>query len=270
VKVPVDAEFVVADLSAVGEQYLDIRPRTSAGPYLKDGSVITQPVVTPLPAWQVFAGVQKLLKQVDPADIATISRETQAIFGPGDVNLSAFAHEVNTTFTWVNKLSPTVFAMIEEGKTPLSTLSDLAPDFRTFALNARTLTQTLKANDPALAKLIDQGATVLPVVTDMVDQITPVLVKLTDDGTPVAVMASQHLRGLKSWYKWTPDQLKAMSSATRDNHAWTVLVLTTANNCFYGPVGTPYSTKGDLPLSAKCTTKDPHVQQRGSQYVPKQ
>ena len=38
--IPVDSDVVVANLSAAGEQYLDIRPRHSGGPYLSDGAVI--------------------------------------------------------------------------------------------------------------------------------------------------------------------------------------------------------------------------------------
>ncbi|MGN6162021.1 MAG: MlaD family protein [Marmoricola sp.] len=270
VSVPVDSELVVADLSAVGEQYVDIRPRTAAGPFLHDGSVISQAVVTPLPAWQVFANVQRLLGQIDPQDLASISREAGAIFGPGDVHLRSFAHEVDTTLTWIDQLSPTYFALLDQARTPLRTMADLGPEFRTFALNARSLAQALRASDPTLARLIDQGAAVLPLVTDLVHQTTPVVVHLLADGTPVAVMASRHLPGLKSWYQFTPEQLKAMATATRDHSAWVVLVLSPAKNCLYGPTVSPYQKNVALPTSAKCTTRDPHLQQRGSQYVPHQ
>lgn len=270
VPVPIDSQIVVADLSAVGEQYIDIRPRTAAGPFLHDGSVIAQAVVTPLPAWQVFAGVQRLLSQISPTDLASISREVGAIFGPGDVHLRAFADEVDTTLTWVDQLSPTYFALLEHAKTPLSTLAGLSSGFRTFALNARSLALALRAGDPALARLIDQGAVVLPVVTDLVQQTTPVVVHLMADGTPLAIMASRHLPGLQHWYQFTPAQLRAMATATRDGSAWTVLVLTPANNCLYGPTVSPYQRDVALPMSARCTTHDPHVQQRGSQYVPQQ
>lgn len=270
VAVPVDSEIVVADLSAVGEQYLDIRPRTAAGPFLHDGSTISQAVVTPLPAWQVFASVQRLLNQISPSDVASISREVGAIFRPGDVDLRAFAHQVDTTFTWVDQLSPTYFALLEKARTPLSTVAGLSPDFRTFALNARSLAIALRAGDPTLARLIDEGAVVLPLVTDLVKQTTPVVVHLMADGTSMAVMAARHLPGLESWYAFTPAQLRAMATATRDGTAWTVLVLTPANNCLYGPTVSPYQRDVALPTSARCTTRDPHLQQRGSQYVPQQ
>ncbi|WP_137022912.1 MlaD family protein, partial [Streptomyces albus] len=41
-RIPTDLEAVVANLSAVGEQYLDLRPDTGDGPYLAEGSVIRQ------------------------------------------------------------------------------------------------------------------------------------------------------------------------------------------------------------------------------------
>ena len=43
-KIPADLEADVRSVSAVGEQYVDLRPRTDSGPYLRDGSVITKDV----------------------------------------------------------------------------------------------------------------------------------------------------------------------------------------------------------------------------------
>ena len=39
-KIPADLQAEVRSVSAVGEQYVDLRPRTDSGPYLEDGSVI--------------------------------------------------------------------------------------------------------------------------------------------------------------------------------------------------------------------------------------
>ena len=38
--IPADSEVVVANLSAAGEQYLDLRPRSAGGPYLTDGAAL--------------------------------------------------------------------------------------------------------------------------------------------------------------------------------------------------------------------------------------
>jgi virulence factor Mce-like protein len=41
-KIPADLQADVRSVSAVGEQYVDLRPRTDSGPFLKDGSVIAK------------------------------------------------------------------------------------------------------------------------------------------------------------------------------------------------------------------------------------
>ena len=48
--IPSDVRAVVADGSVIGEQYVDLRPRTATGPYLHDGSVIArQDTALPIP-----------------------------------------------------------------------------------------------------------------------------------------------------------------------------------------------------------------------------
>ena len=41
-KIPADLQAEVRSISAVGEQYVDLLPRTDSPPYLDDGSVITK------------------------------------------------------------------------------------------------------------------------------------------------------------------------------------------------------------------------------------
>ena len=270
VKIPVNTQVVVADLSAVGEQYLDFRPNTDSGPYLGDRSVIATNITTPLPTWQVFADVQRLVGNIAPTDIESISRQVTAIFGPGDVDLSSLTNEVIGTLHIADKLSAAAFSIIDNAQAPLSTLADLAPDMRTFAINARSLANALRAADPTLASLLERGAIVVPVVSSLVSQLTPVVVKLLADGTPVAVMAARHIPGLKHWFQFGPGQLSAMASATRDGSGWVILAISPANNCLYGPQISAYQKNTSLPLSARCTTVNPHIQQRGAQYVPQQ
>src|SRR6202020_534568 len=45
-KIPADLKAEVRSVSAVGEQYVDLRPRTDSGPYLRDGSVIPADATT--------------------------------------------------------------------------------------------------------------------------------------------------------------------------------------------------------------------------------
>ncbi|HEY9438300.1 MAG TPA: MlaD family protein, partial [Streptomyces sp.] len=59
--IPDSLRAVVASLSAVGEQYVDLRPTRGDGPFLQDGSVIDQADTTvPAPVTDVLTSVNDL------------------------------------------------------------------------------------------------------------------------------------------------------------------------------------------------------------------
>src|SRR5262249_56039924 len=65
--IPADLQASVADLSAVGEQYVNLRPGTSSGPYLTQGSVIPRHDTTlPLPVTSLLTSVNKLATSLPP------------------------------------------------------------------------------------------------------------------------------------------------------------------------------------------------------------
>lgn len=271
VRIPSDTDVIVADLSAVGEQYVDFRPRSASGPYLADGStVVAGPSDLPLPTWQLLTHAKSLLSQIKTSDIETIGREVQAIFGGGGVDLAGLMTEVHNTLGMVRQLTPTTLALLQDAHTPLGTFANLSPSVVTLMRNSRAITAQLRKSNPTIAKLIDQGNVLVPVIVQDFHSVSPILVKLLDDGTPVAAMARSHVPGLQHWFQWGPSQLQAMAASERDDTAHVILVVTPANNCHYGASVSPFDQNPPLPLAARCTTVDPHMQQRGSQYVPTQ
>lgn len=269
-RIPRDTEVVVANLSAVGEQYVDFRPRRDAGPFLTDGASITLDRSSlPTPTWQVLRHTQQMLRRIDTADLRTIAREVNTIFGGGEVDLPGLATEMERTLGMLQRVTPTALSLVRLAEKPLATWHDLDPELRGFASDARSVTAQLQRSNRTIASLIDQGATLIPVVVEDFRSVEPVLVRLLDDGTPVAAMARRHLPGLLHWYAWGPRQLVAMAESTRDGSGHVILVVTSADNCHYGPEVSPHQRDVPLPLAARCTTEAPHIQQRGSQNVPR-
>src|SRR5690349_20032222 len=59
--IPAQLHAVVADLSAVGEEYVDLRPTTTTGPYLAEGSLfLRENTVIPLPLTSLLTSVNTL------------------------------------------------------------------------------------------------------------------------------------------------------------------------------------------------------------------
>lgn len=270
IPIPRDSAFKIANLSAVGEQYIDIRPRTAGQPYLVEGDTVRlSGSALPTPTWQVLGDAQHLLRRVDTDDLHTIAQEVTTLFGQGDVNLAALATELENTIDMLERLSPRTLALVSDAERPLETMNDLAPDIRSLLKNSRELTDDLADSNETIDSLLKEGATLVPVVVDDFDSVTPALVKMLDDGTPVAAMARKHLPGLLHWYEWGPPQLVAMADGTRDNSGHVILVITAADNCRYGKEYSPYQKDVPLLVDAECTSDDPDVQQRGAQNVPR-
>ncbi|MCW2520298.1 MAG: virulence factor mce family protein, partial [Mycobacterium sp.] len=85
-KIPADLEAAVQSVSAVGEQYVDLRPRTDSGPYLQNGSEITSENATiPAPVGPVLDKVSKLVGTFPKDRLSALLDETYKGFnGAGD------------------------------------------------------------------------------------------------------------------------------------------------------------------------------------------
>lgn len=72
-QIPADAIVTVANLSAVGEQYINFAPESAHGPYFSNDSLVPAgQVVQPLTIARALGGVQGVMAQLDPDAINTI------------------------------------------------------------------------------------------------------------------------------------------------------------------------------------------------------
>ncbi|MEO7077765.1 MAG: MlaD family protein, partial [Rhodococcus sp. (in: high G+C Gram-positive bacteria)] len=84
--IPSSAKAVVANRSAIGEQYVDLQPTSDEGPYLEDGSIITEAnTATPVPVEEVLASTDRLVSSVPTKNLTTVVKELGTAFnGKGD------------------------------------------------------------------------------------------------------------------------------------------------------------------------------------------
>ena len=84
-QIPADTLAVVANRSAVGEQYVDLQPRGTSGPYLKDGSVIARgDTRVPLPTTDLVLSLDRLVNSVGKDDLRiTVDELSKAFAGTG-------------------------------------------------------------------------------------------------------------------------------------------------------------------------------------------
>ncbi|MGX1771053.1 MCE family protein [Nocardia brasiliensis] len=155
-EIPASAKAVVANRSAIGEQYVDLQPDRDSGPYLRDGSVITS-ATTPVPVQQLVASVDTFTRSVDLAALNTTVRELGKAFnGKGD-DLQVFVDSLNKFTTTFNETLPQTIQLIRDGKVALGTQAEQSDAIRQFSDGLDKLTAQLRSSDPDIRRLIGTG-----------------------------------------------------------------------------------------------------------------
>lgn len=156
--IPADVDAEVHNLSAIGEQYVDLLPASDGGPYLADGSVI--PVgrtSTPVPVEELVVSLDDFVRSVPLGSLRTTVDELGAAFANTALPLQKLLDTTDAfTEDAVDALPETV-KLIEDGRTVLTTQNDVAGSFRSFSEDLALLADQLAESDPDLRRLIDNG-----------------------------------------------------------------------------------------------------------------
>lgn len=157
-RIPRDSDAIVADLSAVGEQYVDLRPATAAGPMLRGGDVIpASRTKTPMEISQILLDSDKLVKSVNREHLAVVIDELGKAFDNTGGDLRRLVTEGDKLTLAATDALPQTKALIRDGSTVLDTQRAASGQIKTFSANLALLAQQLVDSDPDIRKLLDNG-----------------------------------------------------------------------------------------------------------------
>ncbi|WP_405580784.1 MCE family protein [Streptomyces sp. NBC_01190] len=278
-RIPDHLQAVVASLSAVGEQYIDLRPNTDAGPYLHNGSTITQADThTPAPVTDLLTSVNDLTASVPLASLRTVVDEFgQAFTGQAD-NLQALLDASGRFISAADANLPADLQLMTDARTVLRTQADEGDAITSFAHSAQQLAAQLDASDTDLRRLItaapDAAGQVSALLRDVGPQLSVVLANLLTT-SDVAVTRQ---RGIQEFLVKVPAVVAAGSTAvTRDGVRFGMAVtFFSPLPCTSGYGGTAYRNGLDtgapataLNTAARCTAPaSSGVDVRGSANAP--
>jgi phospholipid/cholesterol/gamma-HCH transport system substrate-binding protein len=154
--VPASAIAVIANRSAVGEQYVDLEPPRDGGPYLQDGSVIpADRVRTPVPVDSLLKDVNQLATSVPIPQLQTTVNELYTSFDRTGPDLQRLLDSSNTLVSTAISQIPQTTQLLRDGRTVLTTQSELGPQILSFSRSLDLFTAQLKADDPNLRRLVN-------------------------------------------------------------------------------------------------------------------
>lgn len=167
-QVPSDVEAVVANRSAAGEQYIDLRPRRSGGPYLAAGSVIPQASTrTPLPVEDVLVNLDRLVASVPKDELRVVVDELyDATEGTAPALQSLLDSSARFTKEAAEHL-PQTKRLITDAVPVLDTQLAMSSAIRKFGSNAKLIAGELRSADGELRKLLTATPSAATQVTEL-------------------------------------------------------------------------------------------------------
>jgi phospholipid/cholesterol/gamma-HCH transport system substrate-binding protein len=278
-RIPADTLALVGNKSAVGEQYVELDPRTDKGPYLKDGSVI-QPgdTAVPVSTTELLTNVDQLVTSVPQDQLRTVVTSLgQAFAGTGQA-LGQIIDTSNEFITAANDNFDVTTALIKDGNTVLQTQADKGSAIRSFARDLALFSGTLSANDKSLRALIDNGSATANELRTFLEQNQVDLGSLINNLVTTGSVIVKYLPGIRQILTIFPYQVASGFTVTAKNaegyNARFGFVLTQAPPvCHQGYNVKERRSPTDgsnkpMDVNARCTEAAKKSNARGAQNAP--
>jgi len=283
-RIPADTLALVGNRSAVGEQYVELQPQTDSGPYLREGSEISD-VATPIATEKLLGDLSATVASVDREALrTTISELGQAFAGTGP-DLQRIIDTGNSFIETADENFELTTALIEDSNTVLQGQVASESSLRTFAAQLSLFSSALAGADPALRKVIDAGSVAATQLRTFLEQNGVELSELLANLVATGEVVVRHLPALKQMLVVYPYVVgggfvtvgkrskQQGGSGFWDAHFGLILA-PTSTPCYAGYLKTrrnPESDRGNAPMpdNVGCTEPITKSNPRGTQNLPR-
>jgi phospholipid/cholesterol/gamma-HCH transport system substrate-binding protein len=270
----------VANLSAVGEQYVDLEPTNDSAPFLRAGDVIpASAVTTPLDDTTLLVNLDRLVNSVDKAHLTTVIEELGKGFQDLGPALQSLIDNGNKLTQDAIATLPQQLKLIDDSTTVLDTQRSVAGELKTFASMFASFSGQLVKSDPDLRGVLDNGIPAAQQLQTLLADNASALPTLLGNLITFQQIQQVRLPYVKAILQLLPPQVAGGFLVTPgDGTAHFGMVNQTPQDQPQSPCTNGYgSTKirgnnggsdwgGPANLDAYCTS-DPKNDQRGSRYL---
>ena len=158
-EIPADTVALVGNRSAVGEQYVELQPKTDDEPYLEDGSEIEKSdTEIPISTVTWLTDTQALVNSIPQDDLRTVVSEFGKAFKDGGDDLGRLIDSSTSFIETADANFEVTRQLIRDSNIVLGTQLDKASAIRSFARDLALFSDTLAASDPDLRRVIANGS----------------------------------------------------------------------------------------------------------------
>ncbi|WP_227997747.1 MlaD family protein [Nocardia australiensis] len=272
--IPVDTAIAVQALSGAGEQYIDFRPGSEQGPYLRDGSVIEfdpKTIKTPTPVWSVLDNSSALIAQIDPDKFGIILSELDTALSGGPDQLRGMVNGISLAMAGLDSLLPQTTNLIHNLSTIADTTSNAQPDLATLTHNSGVLFDQFNNANAELQTILEQAPGQLTSLGAVLDKTADPITSLAANFSAITKAAQLRIPALRALFPSLQLGLSAAGVPAHDNEFFTIVDIWMRPVCQYShtPVRNEVIQDGSLPKWNYCENPPPGLQVRGSANAPR-
>jgi phospholipid/cholesterol/gamma-HCH transport system substrate-binding protein len=158
-KVPANSIAHVYDLSAVGEQYVDLEPPARpSGEYLRGGSTIPRSrTTTPLETATVLYDLERFVSSINPVDVQIIGREGALAFQGTGAQLRSILSDTTEIVDQLSATKDSMLRLLHNSAILLHGAAAHATAFDRFSTSLDQLSGTLAAKTPTINTFLHQA-----------------------------------------------------------------------------------------------------------------
>ncbi len=166
--IPADTAAVVANRSAVGEQYVDLQPAGAGEPYLEDGSVVPRSRTSiPSSPDTLLTNLDNLVTSVPQDSLRTTVDELDKAFRDTGPALQVLLDSAGELTSLATAHLPQTTSLLANGQVVLATQAEQSELISAYSTDLRLLAEQLKTSNPDLRRLISTTPQVANQVTEI-------------------------------------------------------------------------------------------------------
>ncbi|HEX5142627.1 MAG TPA: MlaD family protein [Mycobacterium sp.] len=213
-KIPADLDAAVFSVSAVGEQYVALTPRSDKQPYLKNGDVIpADRAYIPPDVNSVLDAANRGLEAIPHENLKTVVDEAYTAVGGLGPEISRFVKGSTALAIDARKNLDQITALIDQSKPVLDSQADTSGAIQAWASHLASITGQLQQQDQAVAGVLQKGAPAADEVRALFDRLQPTLPIVLANLANIAPVAVTYRPDLEQLLVLLP-QGAAVTSAT--------------------------------------------------------
>jgi phospholipid/cholesterol/gamma-HCH transport system substrate-binding protein len=220
VTIPADVEAEVHSVSAIGEQYVDLIPRSEDGPALKNGDVIGRDQTSVPPnISSLLSATNKGLQAIPQENLKTVVDEAYVAFGGLGPEIGRFLRGASALASDARANIDELTTLIDKSKPLLDTQTDTSSAITAWASNLANVTGQLRDHDADLATVLTEGPGAVDEVNGLFSDLKPTLPVIMANLASVAEVAQVYQPNLEQLLVLLPQGagiIQAVGVANRD------------------------------------------------------